>query len=87
MRGYDAVFGMEQRVIRQDRLNGDDIHRCTADFPAVKGVGNILFIQYGSATGVDKNYPIFHLCNAFFIYESHELRGQRGVQGDEVRLA
>ena len=56
----DRVLCSLERVVRPDRLSGNDIEACCKHFSAVQGVGQVLLDDQLAAAVVDQDDAVFH---------------------------
>ena len=60
MRGDDAVFGVEERIVTADRLCADNIQPGGSHFAGIQCIRQILFDDQLPAAVVDDNNAVFH---------------------------
>ncbi len=80
----DRVLCSLERVVRPDRLSGNDIEACRKHFSAVQGVGQVLLDDQLAAAVVDQDDAVFHFGDVVLIDDSFGGREERAVQENDV---
>ena len=82
VRRDDAVFRLEQRVIRADGFIADDIQPGGKHLSAVERIRQALLHEERAAAVVEQDDAVLHLRDGAGVDNPHRLREQRAVQAD-----
>ena len=86
MRGDDAVFKPQQRIIRADGFHAGHIHRRAGYLAAKQRIAQGFFVDQLAAGGIHDHHAVLHAGDGFAVDELFIVFSQRTVQADYVAL-